>query len=310
MNQVQQNPASWRDITAYLASGRNAQTDDTPAFTSALAAGPGVVVVPAGHFRVQGICVPPGVTLQGSGMASVLLPAGPGPVILQESSHSFAIKDLSILSSPHVAPATPSSAHSHGLLIKRCYHYRITGVTVRGFGFAGIEITRTPLGHAEAAFCDGGMLSQITSSENAIGVLFNTRGEYTVLSDSSILRNQVGSIIHAGNCRITGCSISGNHDGIWIVDHENGSHGVISNCLVNHNTRYALLVRDVFNGMLITSCCFFYGEILIQRSVGILLSSCEADVPITFEHGKNNTFTNNCLIGAKAKITLEPDTRT
>jgi hypothetical protein len=301
---------STRDLSSYLAPNRTPTTDDTPAFAQALAAGPGVVFIPAGHFRVQGICVPPGVTLQGSGMGTVLLPAGPGPVILQDNVHSFTIKDLSIQSSPHVAPCEPSSAHSHGILIKRCYAYRVTGVTVRGFGFAGIEITRTPLSLAQAAFCDGGMLSQITSSDNAIGVLFNTRGEYTVLSDSSLLRNQIGTVIHAGNCRLSACSICGNHDGVWIIDHENGSHGVITGSLINHNTRYALLARDMPNGMLITSCCFFYGQILAQRTKGLVISNCEIDVPVTFEQGEKNIFTNNHVLTDKSKIQLEPDTTT
>jgi hypothetical protein len=307
-----------RNIATYLPPDRATRSDhadDTHAFKEALAAGPGIVHIPAGHFRVAAITVPTGVTLQGSGDGTLLLPAPNhhGPVILQENAHSFAIKDLAIQSAPHIQPTVPSPTHSHGILIRRCHHYRINAVTTRGFAFAGIEITRTPLGLADAAFCDGGMLSQITSSDNAIGILFNTRGEYTVLSDSSLLRNQTGTIIHAGNCRLNACSISGNHDGIWIVDHENGSHGIISNCLINHNTRYALLARDMPNGMLINSCCFFYGAILAQRTQGLVISNCELDAPVTFEQGKNNAFLNNNHIHAwagKPKIQLEPDTRT
>ena len=304
-------PTSRRDITTFLPPNRPANSDDTESFNTALSQGPGVVLIPAGHFRIQNICVPHGVTLQGSGPGTILLPAGPGPVIHQHDSHGFTIKDLTILASKSLTPGQPNPAHSHGILISKCYNYRITAITVRGFAFAGIEVTRTPLAFHESAFCDGGMLTQITASDNAVGVLYNTRGEYTVLSDSSILRNQIGLIIHAGNCRIANSCISGNHDGVWIVDHENGSHGIITGCLINHNTRYALFCRDMHNGMSISACCFFYGEILAQRCKGLIISNSQIDTPVTYEQGSENAFLNNHLFPSpKQVLKFEPDTRT
>ncbi|NSW56180.1 MAG: hypothetical protein HPY44_09205 [Armatimonadetes bacterium] len=49
--------------------------------------------------------------------------------------------------------------------------------------------------------------------------------------------NVTGGIVNAGNAKITDSNIINNVDGLVLKDGDNGSHGIIGNCLPNHNQR-------------------------------------------------------------------------
>lgn len=56
-----------------------------------------------------------------------------------------------------------------------------------------------------------------------------------------------------GSANITASNFCDNVDGLLIQDKENGSHGAVSNCLFNHNARYALWGRRIEHGMAISN---------------------------------------------------------
>ena len=266
-----------RQLSDYLNADGNAPdgmddaTDDSPALRSALAAGPGIVHVGPGFYRWGEITVPSGVLLVGAGPATVVRSSGAKRVFWQKDVDSWGIRDL-VLDGEAVGDwKEREDLGQNGIATEGCWGFDIAGVTFRNFSGSGLQLTRTRLG--ESGSSAGGNLDQVTAYQNHIGIRFDVRSEYINATRMSAFRNVVGCVIHAGNAKITASNFGGNIDGILIEDKENGSHGSISNSLVNHNERYALLVRNAKNGMLIDNCCFFYGKIEIENSVGVNITS-------------------------------------
>lgn len=112
----------------------------------------------------------------------------------------------------------------------------------------------------------------------------------------SAWNNHTGVVIHAGNTKIVGSNICTNVDSICINDKANGSHGVIGSSLINHNLRHALWARDVRHGMTVSNCCFFYGDIDLENSQGILVTDSEVCCNVFTQGQGVNRFEGNYII--------------
>jgi hypothetical protein len=129
-----------------------------------------------------------------------------------------------------------------------------------------------------------------------VGVCFEERGEYVTLTNSHLMRNTTGCLIHAGNVKITQSNIGSNQDGIVIADKVNGSHGVIGDCLINHNERYALDCTGVTNGMIVNACGIFYGGIRLRDCLGVQIAHCQVSCPVAVSGDHANGFIDNMVI--------------
>lgn len=275
----------------------SADIDDSAAMQRALDAGPGVLQIGAGSYRMSNVKIPAGVTVQGEGAATVIQPADPAaPVFLQENTGNWTIRDLVI---DGEAPAgnwqEREDRGQNGISITRCFGYQIVGVTVQHFRGVGVQISHTPLGE-NAPFCNGGNLDRLNVRGNFIGLRFDERAEYLNCCNLSAWHNRTGVVIHAGNVKIASSNICSNIDGVFVSDKTNGSHGVIDSTLINHNTRHALYAQNARNGMVISACCFFYGDIDLEDSQGVLISNSEICCNV-FTRGKGvNRITGNYYI--------------
>ena len=258
--------------------GQDNGRDDTVALQRAFDAGPGVVYVGSGHYRWGRITVPSETTVVGAGPATVVQSSGSQPIFLQKNVHNWTIRDLLL------DGATPGDWKDRkedgqtGILTEKCRQFQIVNVTVRNFNGAGVQLTNTDC----RDFCDGGSLHRVKAIRNYIGIRFGERAEYVSATQLACTSNVIGCVIHAGNTRIATCNFGYNVDGLVIRDRDNGSHGTIHNCLMNHNQRYALLTQNVRHGMTIGGCCFFYGSIRLEDSVGVNINSsiisCDLEV--------------------------------
>jgi len=287
--------------------GNPSDRDDSSALQKALNAGAGVVRIGPGTFRLHDVTIPTGVALIGSGTATVLQASQNRPVFLQQQVAQWRLRDV-VLQGEATGPwheRTDQSAH--GLVITGSWGYDVSGVTMRNFHGAGIQISFT--NNQASGFCDGGRLAQITAYGNFIGVRFDTRAEYITTTQLHCRHNVIGVVIHAGNSSLASCNIGENIDGIVIEDHENGSHGSLTGCLVNHNQRHALWAKNAENGMAITNCCFFYGTIKLENSRGVTISAGLISCNIATDGADANRIAGNHVIPPGFTFQFAPSTQ-
>lgn len=260
------NLGEFRNDDGSQPDGRDTQRDDTTALRKALAAGPGIVRIGAGRYRISEVAVPENVTLIGAGTATTIQSAGK-PAFMQNGSAHWSIRDLQIEGEAEGEWKTRKDGGRSGIVVRGCWGYEISGITLRNFNGAAVQIEATNL--RASGFTEGGTLDRIACSENWVGIRFDERSEYIHATRLSCMRNHIGCVVHGGNMKISESNFGSNVDGVLIQDKTNGSHGTLTNCLCNHNERHALHVRDVQNGMIVNGCCFFYGTLLIEQSSGV-----------------------------------------
>ncbi len=275
--------------------GTDSPRDDSSAMRRALEAGPGIVRIGAGYFRFGDIQIPAGVSVIGAGKSTVLRLNGTAKTIFQIANASdWALRDVVLEGESIGKWQKREDSEKNGLATSGCWGFEIVGVTARNFAGAGFVFTYSNL--AEAAFSDGGRLDRLVARGNYIGIKFDTRGEYITATHLNCGENVIGCAIHAGNSNISASNFCGNTDGMIIVDKENGSHGSISNCLFNHNARYALWARVVENGMAINNCCFFYGTIFLDETTGVQITSGLVSCHVKTVGENANRFAGNYII--------------
>ena len=287
-------------------TGKNTTTDDTVAMQKALAVGPGIVYIDAGYYRVGEVSIPAGVAVIGAGASTVIRSNGAKDIFNQQGSHDWAIHNLTLDGEAAGKWEERKDMGFTGIAIEHCWGYELTGVVLRNFNGTGLHITHTDL--PGAGWCNGGNLDRVTASGNYIGIHFDLRAEYINATELNCSYNITGCLIHAGNAKVVASNFSLNTDGLVIEDKENGSHGIIANCMLNHNNRYALLAKGALNGMNITGCCFFYGTLQLENSVGINVSGGSISCFVTTIGTKANRIAGNYIIPETFTFTLAPST--
>ncbi|MDA0659546.1 MAG: hypothetical protein O2931_12480 [Planctomycetota bacterium] len=269
--------------------GENDSEDDTAAFLQALQDGPGVVRVPRGTFYCSEITVPSGVTLMGEGPATILRGPNNKPIVSQKSLDNWQIRDLSFAGNAGGDWHSRQDEKQAAISVFDCRAFSISDVTAVDFNGAAIQLEKTMLTLDDRYPTSRSHLHRITVERSFIGIRFDTRAEYINATHLSCSFNVVGCAIHAGNVQIAASGFNNNVDGMVIEDKQNGSHGCITGCILNHNDRFALHCKNVTNGMAIDGCAFFYGAIKIEKCVGVNLTSgmisCTVDA-------KDNTLAN------------------
>lgn len=307
-------PATERSLSAFNNAdgrppdGKDGRTNDSEALRRAIAAGPGVVRIGPGWYRFGDVALPNGVTLVGAGPATIVRPAANATIFRQSRAAQWQIRDL-VLDGEAEGDWHVRKDQGHcGILVEKCFGFEISGVTVRNFNGSGIEITFTNLDANGGAFCDGGVLDRITATDNYIGIRFNKRAEYIHATRLTCCRNVTGCVIHAGNAKLGDSNFCSNVDGLLIEDMENGSHGVIANCLFNHNERNALWAKNVVYGMAMSNNCFGYGRIVIEDSVGVNIQGSLINCSLSVSGKGVNRIAGNYVIPANFQVEFTPAT--
>lgn len=305
---AERNLADFTNADNQPPDGVDDQTDDSEALRKAIAAGPGVVRIGPGYYRLGNIAVPTGVTIVGAGPATVIRPAGEVDVFHQSGVAQWRIRDLVLDGSAEGDWHARRDKGRRGIFVEKCYGFELSGITVRNFDGPGIELAFINIEANAAAWCDGGSLDRITATQNFIGILFNQRAEYIHAAQLSCCKNVTGCVIHAGNVKLSDSNFCANVDGLLIEDKDNGSHGAIANCLFNHNERKAIYARGVQNGMTIGNCCFFYGEIAIEDSVGVNVQNGQISCGVTVSGKGVNRIADNYVIPRDCAFQFTPTT--
>ena len=294
-NQAERCLTDYRSAGGKPPNGLDDSIDDGPAIRAAISQGPGVVNVPPGFYRWSEVRVPAGVTVIGAADATIVRACNDQyPIFDQSGVGHWSIRDLVLDGEAPEPWRQRKDLGRVGMSIYDAWAFNVSGLTVRDFSGQAVRVAQTRID--AAGFCHGGLIDNLSGANNAVGICFDQRGEYVTLTNSHLMHNTTGCVIHAGNTKITQCNIGSNIDGIVIADKENGSHGLIGHCLINHNERYALDCLDVEYGMMINACAIFYGGIRLRACKGVQIANCQVacDVDVIGEH--TNAFINNMVI--------------
>lgn len=245
--------------------------DDTSALRAALADGPGIVQIGPGFFRFGNVSIPEKITVAGAGTATIIRSNGEDRIFYQKGVGGWGLKDLMLDGETDKAPFAVPDNRKQGLAVIKSYAFIISNVTACRFEGVAIEFSNTDL--KSAAFCNGGTVSGLTVYSNYAGLSFSKRAEYITATQIKSYKNTYGCVINGGNNSIGESHFCENMCGILIEDMENGSHGSINSCLINHNRQYAILAKKVLNGFNIVGCNIFYGTVELMECKGIKISS-------------------------------------
>lgn len=298
------NLSDYRNDDGSAPDGKREGGDDTSAFKKALQAGPGVVHVGSGTFRLGDVSIPAGVTVVGQGEATILRSNGAKQIFSQDSVGNWAIRDLVLEGDATGDWHTRTDKGQNGIVAVRCTNYNLSGLTLRNFNGAGLHMSRNIVNE----FRHAGNLERIHAVNNHTGIHFDIRAEYANASGLACYNNVQGCVINAGNVKITNSSFVANIDGVVIEDKENGSHGIITDSMLNHNERYSLLARNVAYGMLLSNCAIFTGTLRVENSVGLNVTDgiISSDVEVIGDGA--NRFSGNYIIQEKYAMKFAPST--
>lgn len=305
---LKRNLSDYANADGSKPDGRHADRDDTIALQKALAAGPGVVSVGPGEYKWGDVTVPAGVTLVGAGSSTIVRSNGAKQIFNQNGVVSFSIRSIALDGGETGDWHARKDEGKNGIAITASRDFEIVDVRLRNFNGTGLLITyNAPRGPGHMGL---GSLSGITAERNYTGIWFGVRAEYLNAADLTCNENIQGAVINAGNVKIVNSNFVNNQDGMVISDGDNGSHGIISSSMFNHNERYALLCQNVLNGMVIDGCAFFYGTLQLENSAGVNVTDgmISCDVKTIGEGAFVNRLAGNYVIPQGWKWALSAKT--
>jgi hypothetical protein len=159
-----------------------------------------------------------------------------------------------------------------------------------------------------AAYCHGGTIDGLAAVGNAIGVSIAEHGEYVTLTNSHMMQNTTGLVVRAGSTKVTQCNIASNIDGVVINDNVGGTHGMITNCLINHNQRYALDCNNVGYGVIVNACGINHAAIRLRGSAGVRITQCHVSCSVSIEGDALNLFAHNYVVEHKYNFKFSDST--
>ena len=303
----------FKDADGQAPVGKDSMRDDTAAMTAALNVGPGIVNIAPGYYRIGNITIPEKVILVGSGESTVIRSNGAKWIFKQSGVGHWAIRDMVLDGETKFGAGSDVGMQSlydkdgnsipdngkAGLFIEKCYAFEIRNVVAHHFEGKAIEISNSDL--SLGGYCNGGTIYYLTLYHNHTGIAFSKRAEYITATHIKSYRNLFGCIINGGNITIGESTFCTNEVGILLQDKENGSHGTIVNCLINHNMKYALLAKDVHNGHNFVGCNIFDATLKMENCRGIKIASGTIDCSIAIDCNEVNQICGNFVIDSYMK---------
>lgn len=246
-------------------------TDDSPAFTAALAIGKDVLV-PSGDFRVQNLVIPDGQTLFGHGNSSILRKRANGPIVsLGERSH---LRSLSLYGEGafYTGPGVlvPSTGEYHG-------GQRISNCWIIGSATYPVEYA------AEYA----GFMSTIVQCELA---------PHVPETYACVKWGVETALNHHGDRAIIGCGCQG-----FIVDARGSNAGYVAQCFSGAPPGYSgplcAVITDANTKTLTVTGCRLVGPQNFEGINGTWTGNI-ISLPATIGAGASNlTITGNVIAG-------------
>jgi len=275
----------WQSVKDLGAVG-NGSTNDTAAFVNAIATGK-PVYVPNGTYLIDGnsLTLSADQKILGNGDKSVIKCLD-NNTALQMGNGSRAI-NLKFTGSGVSGANAQKAINLNGISYAKvlgCTFYNIAG-TEGSSGGGGIFT-----GQSGNANYYGSIISDCHFISNNVGINVSDRGEYSNVSNCTLIDNTIGVYYRGGNVNFSNCIIIYNATGVKMRGGTNHAHSVFSGCAINHNTT-SLDCDSVVYGHQFTGCMFYYGNANFVSCIGMRFTGCDID-----QATWTNTTTTNGLI--------------
>jgi len=290
--------ASYLTPEQYGAVGDDA-TNDATAFGNLITAASALGVpiwIPGKTYLISStLTIPSNLRVYGSGAASILHTTSNIPIFTLTSASNIIITDLVFKGSS--AGATQRGIYAHGNvgftqlslvnIIQRCGFVNFGADGIYGDFIIGSSAGSNHEGTYQISECWG--------TGCAVGINFDTRAEYNLVSMCKLYLNTTGIRIIGGNNTVNNCSITDNTTGILVGSGANDGHGQAVGNKINHNgsnvtctstaTGFAFECNEIVSGSItLTSCTdirFYNNDI--------------ASAPITSTSAVGTIFQGNCF---------------
>lgn len=182
-------------------------------------------------------------------------------------------------------PHDGTSANEKGINItgssENCIIEGLNIINFKGYGIVGNNYWGSP----DLLFL-GNTITNCNFTGNRIGI--HIINEYYKLSNLYIRKNHIGALFYGGNQNFSESIVTLNDYGIKIIGGSgNEGHGIVANCLINHNNVSAVHISDLGIGMTFTgniiAGMYPYATtdttIYIKSSRGVLFNGGELIAP-------------------------------
>lgn len=124
----------------------------------------------------------------------------------------------------------------------------------------------------------GVMISDCYLTNNCCGIYVQKDSEYNKITNCIVTQNYYGIINRGGNNIVANCGFNANNINAQVNDDEgsNNGHGSFIGCTFNHagnNSGISLHIKGT-GRMLLSSCNFYYGRIILENTNGNVFSGC------------------------------------
>jgi hypothetical protein len=285
------------NVRNYGATGDGA-TDDTTAFTNALAAS-STVFVPAGNYVIGNIVIIGARAIFGVPRASVLTfntNSTGYMIVATNAGASIMLRDLDLAGGSEINRNTNLVAGARSA-VRYATQDRagnlFDNVTVHGFSgyaFAANEAVYT------GNYLEQTRVRGCTVSNCFAGVSVSGRSEFTDISDCGFFKNGYDIQCYAGNTHIINCIFASS--GIQfdlMASAANDAHGTMVGCkFFDSASRYSIRVLTNTLGFVFSGNSIYHSPILVQNSKAALFIGNEIGAPwLTFVGPGTNYFYNN-----------------
>lgn len=315
------------EITTSTNNFLAAKTDgsDRTAEIVAMLQSTGICRLGAGTFKVKDLVMPDNSMIIGSGASTKVLLADDGDFAIKMTDYC-SVKDLSVMGSESNISVSENLQERHGILwqgdfaqtenyANQPYMGHIDNVWISRFAGGGITCYNTGYGTSN-------MLEVVNVSINncSAGINISYWSEFHKFTNVRCSSCYYGCINNGGNNVFVNCDFSSSTGVAFLMDNSqnqspNNSHGSAIGCVFNHtasNTGIGVKILNNDAGFIFDGCQFFYSQIYIEESDGVLVGNSnfgQANCDITIKGGGAVLFANNLFKGSPA-INISGNTKT
>lgn len=249
-------------------------TNDQAALQSCVNSGSECRLQNKNYFSSTSIVLPDNAVLSGMGALSIISTTANISLISIQGINTT-VQDLTLKGNDAGAAQDLYSMVGNGAFTLYRYGAILENVLLLDAGRAGVYVTNV-VGSSSGTKHEGGFRgNSVRASSCAIGFLFDTRGEYSSLTnchaDNCV---SYGVRMNSGNNNWTGGAINDNLVGVYLGSGTNDGHSVMSGTKINHNGTNVQSVSTA-NGYMFDGCMLYAGNVSLNGATGIKFHSCE-----------------------------------
>lgn len=252
-------------------------TNDATALTNAIAASASTgktLRISKTHLVSSQVVIPSGASIRGNGFGAKIITTTNGSIDL------FAVQGINIFiegltfQGNSTGSQVGISARGNAGLTSYRYDIKIKGCTFFNLSLAGIYTTNI-VGNSSGTQHQGGVIVESCNFySNGTGILFDARGEYSVVTNCKFYQNTTQNVrVNGGNNTFVNCQSSDSPIGLFIGTGTNDGHGSWVGGSINHNTTNVQSVSTA-NGFMISGAFMWAGNIVLTTTNGIKFHDC------------------------------------